>query len=331
MTFAHPWFLLLLLAVPVLVWLRYRRGRRLTFPFSDPAVLKGLPPTWAERAHRLLPWLYAAGLVLLIVALARPQRGLEESRVRTEAVDIVLVIDVSPSMEAEDFSTAVRRMNRLDAAKQVIEAFVAKRESDRIGAIVFARLPYTLAPLTLDHAWLMERIGETQVKMLGDATGIGDALGSAVNRLRRSAAKSKVIVLLTDGMNNVGTLKPEEAAEAAKALGVRIYAVGAGTRGHAPVPVNFFGQVQYVRQPVEIDEDLLQRVARGTGGEYFRATDMETLGRIYDQIDTMEKTEIEVEQFTRFEERFAGWLAAGLVFLAVEKLLATARLGGLPA
>ncbi|MBM4154129.1 MAG: VWA domain-containing protein [Lentisphaerae bacterium] len=332
MTLRHPWFLLLLLAVPALEWLRVRAPARLVLPFSDGAALRALPVSWAVRAHALLPWIRGAGLALLVVALARPQKGLDESVVRTEAVDIVLVVDVSPSMAAEDFSTRTERINRLDAAKRVIEAFVKRRENDRIGMVAFAAMPYTASPLTMDHAWLLTRTAGLEIGMVGDGTGIGTALASAVNRLRDSRAKSRVVVLLTDGMNNSGSISPDDAAQAAEALGIKVYTVGAGTRGFAPMPVRLpFGGVQMVRQPVEIDEALLQRMAKTTGAAYFRATDLRSLEDVYAQIDELEKTEIEVRQFTRYEERFMGWAAAGLLLLAGAKALSLTRLGRLPA
>ena len=197
--------------------------------------------------------------------------------------------------------------------------------------VAFAAYPYTVAPLTLDHAWLTQRTEELKAGGLGDGTAIGSALASAVNRLRKSQAKSKVIVLLTDGINNCGEIAPLEAAQAAKALGLKVYTIGAGSNGDVAVPVNFFGQMIMQRQPVEIDEATLQRIATITGARYFRATDLPSLEKIYDEIDRMEKTVIELQQYTRFEEKFMGWLLAGLLLLALEKLLSLTRLGGLPA
>jgi Ca-activated chloride channel family protein len=331
-TLGHPWFLLLLLLVPPVEWLRIRAPARPVFPFSDGAALRALPVSWAVRAHALLPWIRGLGLALLVVALARPQKGLDESVVRTEAVDIVLVVDVSPSMAAEDFSTRTEPVNRLDAAKRVIEAFVKSRENDRIGMVAFAAMPYTASPLTLDHAWLLARTAALEIGMVGDGTGIGTALASAINRLRESRAKSRVVILLTDGMNNSGAIAPDDAAQAAKALGIKVYTVGAGARGFARMPVRMpFGGVQYTQQPVELDEALLQRMAKATGASYFRATDLKSLQDIYRQIDALEKTEIEVKQFTRYEERFMNWAAAGLLLLATAQALALTRLGRQPA
>lgn len=330
MTFRDPWWLLALAAVPVLVWLRARRAARGAVRFSDGSTLARLPVTAAVRVAAARPGLFGAGLACLIVALARPQRGIEDSVVRTEAVDIVLVADVSPSMAAEDFSTRQRRMNRLDAAKRVMDEFVRARPDDRIGLVVFAAWPYTAAPLTIDHAWLRQRIAELRVGMVGDGTAIGSALAAAVNRLRDSRAKSRVVVLLTDGMNNAGTISPDDAALAAAALGVRLYTIGAGTRGTAPMPVQTPFGVQYVPQPVEIDEALLQRMADATGGQYFRATDLASLEDIYRQIDRMEKTPIESRRYLRYEERFAGWAAAGAILLLIEAALSLSRFGRLP-
>ncbi|MCX7818204.1 MAG: VWA domain-containing protein [Kiritimatiellae bacterium] len=330
MTFHDPWWLLALTLVPAAVWFCARPAARGRVWFSDGAALARLPATPATRVAALLPLLHGAGLGCLIVALARPQRGLEDSVVRTDAVDIVLVADVSPSMAAEDFSTRQRRMNRLDAAKRVMDEFVRARANDRLGLVVFAGWPYTAAPLTVDHAWLRQRIAELRVGMVGDGTAIGSALAAAVNRLRESRAKSRVVVLLTDGMNNAGSISPDDAALAAAALGVKVYTVGAGTRGTAPVPVQTPFGVQYVPQAVEIDEALLQRIAAETGGQYFRATDLASLEEVYRQIDRMEKTPIESRRYLRYEERFSGWAVASALLLLLETVLGLSRFGRLP-
>jgi len=331
MSFHHPWLLLLLAIVPVAVWFRYRRSRRAAVRFSDNRVLQGLPRSPAVVAQPLLPILYGLGLALLVVAMARPQRGLAESVIRTEAVDIVLLVDVSTSMLAEDFATGGRSMNRLDAAKEVMERFVNRRTQDRIGMVAFAAMPYSVAPLTLDHGWLILQMERLKAGMLEDGTAIGSAIGSAVNRLRESEAKSKLVVLLTDGMNNAGTLSPDNAAQTAKALGIRIYTVGAGTSGWVRMPVDdpILGR-RFVRHFSEIDEATLQRVADTTGGSYFRAADLQTLNKVYDQIDAMEKTEMQVENFTRFEERFAPFLLASLILLGLEQVMGMTWLGRLP-
>jgi Ca-activated chloride channel family protein len=332
MRLAYPLLLLLWLAVPLLVFIRYWPRRRPALTFSDSRLLAGLPTSWAMHARRLLPVLYGIGLALLVLAIARPQKGLQESRVRTEAVDIVLLVDVSTSMRAEDLGSGVNRnMNRLDAAKEVIRTFVEERPEDRIGMVAFAALPYTVSPLTLDHGWLIKRMEDLRTGMLEDGTAIGDALASAINRLRDSEAKSKLVILLTDGVNNMGSLSPDNAAQAAKALDIKVYTVGAGAPGLVRFPVQDpFGGTRYVRQRSEIDEATLKTIADTTGGLYFRATNLRELEKIYQQIDEMEKTEIEVEKFTRYEERFMPVLMAALLLLGLERVLALTRLGRLP-
>jgi Ca-activated chloride channel homolog len=331
MIFRHPWLLLLLFLVPPLIYLRFGRRRKPALQFSDGTALAGLPISWAVVAQPILPILYGLGLVALIVAAARPQKGLAESRVRTEAVDIVLLVDVSTSMRAEDFSTPTKAINRLDAAKTVIEKFIRSRSSDRIGMVAFSAMPYSVSPLTLDHGWLIQQMQRLETGMLEDGTAIGDAIGAAVNRLRDSVAKSKLVVLLTDGMNNRGQISPENAAQAAKAMGIKVYTVGAGSEGFVRIPVTDpFGGQQYVRQRSEIDEGTLRRIADITGALFFRATDLKGLEQVYEEIDRMEKTEINLDQFTYFEERFAPWVVLGLLLLGAEKLLALTRLGRLP-
>ena len=331
MSFQHPWLLLLVLLVPALTWVRHARRRLPALTFSDTAILRQIPVAWTVRLQPLLPFLYAAGLTLLVLALARPREGLDESDVTTEAVDIVLLVDVSTSMRAIDFSTNTRQLDRLEAAKEVIRTFVEKRPQDRLGMVVFAALPYTLAPLTIDHGWLLLRLGDAQTGMLEDGTAIGTGLASAVNRLRDSKAKSKVVILLTDGINNAGDLSPANAAAAAKALGIRVYTVGAGATGIVLMPVQDpFGGTQYVRQRSDIDETTLRHIADTTGGKYFRATDLDSLKRVYDEIDSLEKTEIEVHQYTRYKERFMPFVLTGLICLASERLLSLSRLGRFP-
>ena len=331
MTLRYPLILLLILLVPALVYLRYGQRRKLSLRFSDGGAVAQLPVSWAVTFQPFLPICYTFGLVLLIIATARPQKGLAESRVNTEAVDIVLLVDVSTSMRAEDFTTATRALNRLDAAKMVIERFINDRPNDRIGMVAFSAMPYTVSPLTLDHGWLIQQMQRLETGMIEDGTAIGDAIASAVNRLRDSVAKSKVVILLTDGMNNRGALSPENAAQAAKALHIKVYTVGAGSTGIVRIPViDPFGGRQYVRQPSEIDEGTLKRIADITGAMYFRATDLKGLEEVYRQIDKMEKTEVNIDQYTYFEERFMPWLLMGLFLLGLEKVLWLTRLGRLP-
>ncbi len=322
MRLEHPYLLLLLLLIPALLrWRSRRRGAAVNFP--DSTLLSRLPVSWTVRLQPLLTVLYAAGLACLIIAMARPQRGLSESRVNTEGVDIVLLLDLSTSMDTPDFAHGGQRQTRIDSAKQVISGFIAKRKDDRIGMVGFAALPYSIAPLTLDHSWLQQRMDGLRTGMLEDGTAIGDAIASAVNRLRDSKAESRIVILLTDGINNRGELSPENAAQAAAALGIKVYTIGIG--GGLPVRRGFF--TQHVE---DIDESTLQSIADISEAEFFRARDLKTLEEVYDRIDQLEKTEIEMQQFTRFEEKAGGWLIAALVFLALEKTLTLSRFGRLP-
>jgi Ca-activated chloride channel family protein len=257
---------------------------------------------------------------MLIVALARPQRGLDESKVRTEAVDMILLLDLSESMDTQDFTRANQRISRLDATKDVLNRFLENRPNDRIGIVGFASLPYAVAPLTLDHSWLIERMKSLHTRMLdGRRTAIGDGIASAINRLRESEAKSKVVILLTDGANNAGTLSPENAATAAAALDIKIYTIGA-----AGVRTGFFANRN------EVDEETLMQLAQTTDGRFYRARNLANLEAIYDEIDQLEKTEIEVERYTRYQELAGNWMVAGLLLLTIEQLLSTSRLGRLP-
>jgi Ca-activated chloride channel homolog len=322
MRFAHPWLLLLLLLIPVLLWWRARR-RGLAVNFPDGALLKKLPVSLAVRLQPVLTALYVLGLTCLIVAIARPQRGLQESRVNTEGVDIVLLLDLSTSMETPDFSRNAQLQTRIESAKQVISDFISKRKDDRIGMVGFAALPYSIAPLTLDHSWLVQRMDGLRTGMLEDGTAIGDGIASAVNRLRDSKAKSRIVILLTDGINNRGELTPENAAKAAAALGIKVYTIGIG--GGMPVRQGFF-----TMPPQEIDEATLRHIAEFSKAEFFRARDLQTLEEVYNQIDKLEKTEIEMKQFTRFEEKAGGWLIAALIFLTLEKVFSLSRFGRFP-
>ncbi len=321
MRLAYPYFLLLLLLIPVLLWLRYFMVNKRSMQFSNSAVLKKLPKSWRVWMQPILPIFYTLGLAGLIVALARPQKGLEDSRVRTDAVDIILLLDLSGSMDTPDFQKLGIKMSRLDATKEVVERFLENRPNDRIGMVAFASLPYAIAPLTLDHGWLVQRMEGLHTGMLdGNRTAIGDGIASAVNRLRDSEAKSKVIILLTDGANNFGTLSPENAASAAEALGIKIYTVGAG----GGMRTGFFPQRH------EVDEESLQKIAQTTGAKFYRAKDLETLKDVYDEIDKLEKTEIEIERFTRFEEKAFWPIIFGIGLLSLEQFLSLTRMGRLP-
>jgi Ca-activated chloride channel family protein len=233
---------------------------------------------------------------------------------------MILLLDLSESMDTQDFTRANQRISRLDATKDVLNRFLANRPNDRIGIVGFASLPYAVAPLTLDHSWLIERMKSLHTRMLdGRRTAIGDGIASAINRLRESEAKSKVVILLTDGANNAGTLSPENAATAAAALDIKIYTIGA-----AGVRTGFFANRN------EVDEETLMQLAQTTDGRFYRARNLANLEAIYDEIDQLEKTEIEVERYTRYQELAGNWMVAGLLLLTIEQLLSTSRLGRLP-
>lgn len=314
--FEDPSLLLLLLLLPGILWVHHRwKARRWgTLRFSAVETVrstgKGLSP-WIQRIPGLLRTL---ALGAIIVALARPQTGITSESVQTEGIDIVLAMDVSSSMLAEDLEP-----NRLEAAKEVAAAFIQGRRNDRIGLVVFAGEAYTQAPLTLDYGVIVGLLGEMSVGMIQDGTAVGMGLATAVKRLQASEAKSKVVVLLTDGRSNQGEIGPTTAAQMAQALGIRVYTIGAGTQGTARVPVDdpLMGR-RYVNMRVDLDEPTLQEVANLTEGRYFRATDRESLEAVFAEIDDLETTEIEVENFTRFGERFPAILVAGLVLLLLE-------------
>jgi Ca-activated chloride channel family protein len=283
--------LLLLALVPVWLWRMRLASQRGGLQYA--AVHETMMPRsfWARFGPSLLIGLRGAALVLFIIALARPQIGKSETKIRSEGIEIALAVDVSGSMQAMDFEQNGQPVDRLTIVKQAVKEFIHARPNDRIGMIAFAGRAYVASPLTLDHDWLERNLDRVKVGLIEDGTAIGAGLGTAVNRLRDTKAKSRVVILLTDGVNNVQEVPPMEAAKAAKEFGVRVYTIGAGTMGLAPMPVmNRAGQVMgFQRVPVQIDEDLLTEIAKMTGGQYFRATDTDSLRRIYQQIDQMEK------------------------------------------
>lgn len=335
MRLSDPWWLVLLpLLIVVAVRLR-RRATAATLRYPALAALAKVAGSgmggrsrwrWLPGALRLA----AAGC--LIGALARPQGGLAESRVFTEGIDVMLAVDISSSMLAEDFTLDGERVNRLAAVKAVVADFISRRGGgDRIGLILFAARPYTQCPLTLDHGWLQRNLERAEVGMIEDGTAVGSALATAVGRLEASEAKSKIIILLTDGQNNAGKVRPQTAAEAAKALGYRVYTIGAGTRGMAPYPTrDFFGNPSYRPIQVDIDEATLREIATATGGRYFRATDTARLKEIYAEIDALEKTQHAGLHYKEYRELYPWLLIPGIVMLAGEAILSRTVLRVLP-
>lgn len=330
MRLEHPWFLLGLLLLPLLMWWwRPRTSPSVPLPFFQ---LLPDNPKGRARWQWLATALRAGCVALLVVAASRPQYGTKEGEIRSEGIDIVLAVDISGSMLAEDFTKPNGdRTNRLEAVKAVVREFVARRVHDRIGLVLFAARPYTQCPLTLDHGWLLQNLERAEVGMIEDGTAIGSALATAAARLEASDAKSKVIVLLTDGQNNAGKVSPKTAAEAIAKLGIRVYTVGAGTRGLAPYPArDVFGNRVYRPVPVDIDEASLREIAQLTGGQYFRATDTESLRKVYAQIDRLERTEFEAPRYFAYEEAYPWLLLLALGLYGGECVLRRTWLRVLP-
>jgi Ca-activated chloride channel family protein len=326
-----PWVLALLLLLPLLVWLERRLRRDAAVRFPTVGVLRGIASGGRSRWRWVVPALRLAALALVIAALARPQFGRAESRYRGEGIDIMLAVDISGSMLAEDFTVDGQRVNRLEAVKSVVKQFVGRRASDRIGMVLFGARPYTQCPLTLDHGWLLQNLDRAQIGMIEDGTAIGSALATAAARLKLSDAKSKVVILLTDGQNNAGKISPLTAADAAAALKVKTYTIGAGTRGLAPYPArDLFGNVVYQPVQVDIDEETLTAIAEKTNGRYFRATDTESLEKIYEDIDQLERTEFEAPRYLDYDEWYPWLLLPAVMLLAFELTLSQTVLRRLP-
>lgn len=328
--FASPEWLLLLALLPFLVY-RYGRGpgRRGHVRYPDLSVFKRIRPTWATRLRHLPIALRTCGLVCLIVAMARPQSGRELREQSADGIDIMLTLDVSSSMELNDLAGGQK--SRLRVAKNVIADFIDGRISDRIGMVVFAAESFTQCPLTLDYQVLQELLSGIQIAdEAWDGTAIGMALITACNRLRDAQGKSQVIILLTDGVNNAGEIEPLTAADAAAAVGIKIYAVGVGSEGTIRRPVQGVFGTRYQTVQVEIDEELLREVAARTGGRYFRAVSEEKLEEIYKEIDELETIEVTTRIHVEYSERFAYFLWPGLVLLLLELILANTRFRRIP-
>ncbi len=325
--FANPQFLILLILIPLLIYLYLKKLRRGgTIRYSNLGILKQISTISSTRPRHLLFIIRIFVLTLLIIAFARPQSGIKGEEVITQGVDIILAIDISSSMLAEDI-----KPNRVEAVKAVASEFIKRRKSDRIGMVVFAGEAYTQCPLTLDYGILLNFLEKIKVGIIEDGTAIGMGLATAVNRLRSSQAKSKLIILLTDGRNNTGEIDPITAAQAAQAFDIRVYTIGAGTKGSAMYPVNdpIFGK-RYVPVPVDIDESTLKKIAEMTGGKYFRATNRKRLSDIYREIDKMEKTKIKVKEYTRYSELFYYFAGIAFLFIMAEIVLANTTLRKIP-
>ena len=325
MRFAHPWFFTLLVLVPVFVWwmLRKRRG---SLRYSDLSFLKQAPNP--GRWLRAVPVaLYAVALVFMVIALARPQKGRQYQEVETQGIDIMLCLDISGSMRAEDFSPR----NRLNVAKERAKEFIEKRKGDRIGLVIFAAKSLPQCPLTLNRNIINDLVDRIDFGLLEDGTAIGMGMGSATARLRKSKAKDKVVILLTDGVNNTGDIDPITAAQTAAALGIKVYTIGVGSKGKVPYPVQdpYFGR-RYVQVEIDLDTETLQKIADITGAKSFLATDAEGLKLIYDEIDRMEPTTFKVKEHTVFNDRVATPLFFAVLFLTAGALCAAVLLRRLP-
>ncbi len=326
-TFANPAYLyLLFLLLPLIGWYLWRHKLlNATLQISTTQPFRKLPKSYKQFVRHVLFALRLLVLGILFVAMARPQSSDAWEDSSTEGIDIVMALDLSSSMLARDF-----KPNRLEASKDLAMEFITGRPYDRIGLVVFAGQSFTQCPLTTDHAVVMNLFKDLKSGLVEDGTAIGMGLATSVTRLKDSKAKSKVIILLTDGVNNAGEISPMTAAEIAKTYGVRIYTIGVGSEGTAPYPVQTPFGMRYRNMKVEIDEEVLQKVAESTGGNYFRATDNEKLRQIYDRIDQMEKSKIEVKQYRKKNEEFASFLLIALAILFIEVVTRYTLLRSIP-
>lgn len=324
MTFAHPYFLLLLLLLPVAALLKGGRGQPPAFVYSSVQLLRAVTNVTRSRAGAWLMALRWLVLALFIVALAQPRfTKFDTTKATASGVDIVVAFDLSGSMAAEDFEIRSQRVNRVQMAKAVLEKFITKRPSDRIGLVAFGTQAFIASPITLDHDFLLKNLERLDLNSInGNQTAIGSALSTAVNRLRELKSKSKIVILMTDGQSNAGKIAPLTAAEAAQALGVKVYTIGVGTQGQAPMPAtDMFGRRGYQMVPVDIDEATLQKISDMTGGKYYRADNADKFEAIYSEIDKLEKTEADVKKFAQHTELFAWLIALGIVLLTAEVAL----------
>ena len=323
MSFAYPYLLLLLVLLPVVAWLKGRRGKPPAFVYSSIQLVRGIVNVTPARTGGFMGSLRWLILALLIVALAQPRLTKSQTRVSASGIDIVVAIDMSGSMLSEDFLVGGKRINRLAMAKEVLKKFIDKRPSDRIGLVAFATQAYIAAPLTLDHDFLLKNLERLEIGAIDESqTAIGSGLSTAINRLRELKSKSKIVILMTDGVNNAGKIPPLTAAEAAQTLGVKVYTIGVGIQGEAPMPArDVFGRKGYQMVPVDIDEKTLQQIADMTKGRYYRADNAEKFQAIYSEIDKLEKSEAEVKKFAEHKELYAWLLSPGLALLLLEAIL----------
>jgi Ca-activated chloride channel family protein len=331
MRFLQPGWFWALTLLPVVVLWRGRRGPVAAVEYSDVSLAREVARYTRSRIGGVLWLLPIIAAALMIAGLARPQRTHSQTHVTANGIDIVLGLDISGSMQALDFKVNNVRVNRIAVVKSVVSKFIDERPNDRIGLIAFAAAPYIVSPLTLDHDWLQQNLERINVGIGDDGTAIGSAIAAAVNHLRTTAAKSKVVILLTDGVNNSGKIPPLAAAEAARALGVKVYTIGVGVRGKAPIPVrDRAGNTHMVSAYVDVDEKTLQAVAAQTGGQFYRATDTDSLQKIYEQINRYETSAQTVEKFEQVQELYRWTLYPSLGLLGLWVLLKHTRYRRLP-
>lgn len=318
MSFAHPYYFGLFLLIPFMIWWQYSRKKadNPSIRLTTIAGIKEVKPTWRVMFRPTMFWLRVLSLSFLIIALARPQSSSVSESIDSEGIDIVMSIDVSGSMLAEDL-----KPNRIEAAKKVATEFVGNRPTDRMGLVIFAGESFTQVPITIDHNVLKEQISKIKSGVLVDGTAIGMGLATGVDRLRASKAKSRVLILLTDGVNNTGLIDPSTALEIAKRYKVRVYTIGIGSEGQAPYPVQTPFGTQKQMMPVQIDEALLKKIATETGGKYYRATSNKSLKSVYTEIDQLEKTKIEVSSYKQYAELFFPFALLAIIFLLAEMVL----------
>ena len=326
--FEDPWFLLILLFLPIMIW--QERRTVTAVHYSSLTALKVVRSHRSEVMAAIPAVLRFIAITLFIVAFARPQEGRKKTEILSEGVDIILAIDTSGSMRALDFKKNDASVTRLPVVKDVVAQFIDSRETDRMGMVVFGGEAFTQCPLTLDQDILYSFLDKLKIGMAGDATAIGSAIGISVKRLKDLKSKSKVIILLTDGRNNAGKITPLQAAEFAKTFGIKIYTVGVGTRGKAPFMVDSIFGKRLIYQDVDIDEDTLNKISEMTDAKYFRATDMESLKDIYEQIDKLEKSEIRVLDHSEYSELFHYFLIPGLLLLLTEIIISNSVLRRIP-
>ena len=331
LTFAQPWFLLLLPGVLLLAWFRGKSGPAAALTFSSTGLLRALGKSSAARTGKFLRALVLLSVVLFAIAMARPQLGKSLTQVEASGIDIILALDVSGSMLTKDFTIGGEQATRIDAIREVTRKFIEARPNDRIGIIAFAGRPYVVSPMTLDHDWLLKNLERVKIGLVEDGTAIGSGMAAAANRLNDKRSKSHVIVLLTDGENNTGKIPPNTAAEAIKALRIHFYAIGAGINGIAPTPVfnpqngkpvtDMFGNILYQNQRVHFNEAGLKEVAKIADGQFYRATDTKTLEQIFSDIDKLEKTTVSVKKYQQYRDLFPVCIATGLGLLIAQLLL----------